>query len=190
MIAILKLGNYQSVQNALTKLNVKSIVTLDQNAIETCDALILPGVGEFGSVMQSLGDLTNVIKTYEKPFLGICAGMQVLFNASQESPGVTGLGIIKGNVEKFKGVITPQIGWNKLENIKSELFEKEDYVYYVNSYYCNPLENVTTSTSFYGTNFCASVQKNNFYGVQFHPEKSGEYGLKILQNFTRLSKCK
>lgn len=187
MIGIIKTGNYQSVANALTHLKVKSITSLDEKTLNQADALILPGVGEFETVMKSINALIPFLRSYRRPFLGICAGMQILLDKSEESPGVQGLGIIRGKVEKFEGIRVPQIGWNKLENISGHLFEREGYVYFVNSYYCSPAEEVATSTSFYSKNFCASLRKNNFYGVQFHPEKSGDYGLKILENFTRLS---
>lgn len=189
MIGIIQIGNYQSVANAFKKLNIQTAVSLDQQTLSACDALVLPGVGEFSTVMQSIAPLAPFLRSYKKPFLGICAGMQVLLYESKESPGAKGLGVIKGKVEKFQVVRTPQIGWNKLENITSPLFEKEDYVYFVNSYYCVPKEEVTIATTYYGENFCAAVRKNNFFGVQFHPEKSGEFGLKILQNFARLTTC-
>ncbi|MFH2106826.1 MAG: imidazole glycerol phosphate synthase subunit HisH [Candidatus Micrarchaeota archaeon] len=184
-------GNAASVKNALDKLGVGSVITSNIEKMEKCDSLILPGVGAFGNAMDSLKGKIQMINDWKKPFLGICLGMQVLFERSDENPEAEGLGIIKGSVRKFNGIRTPQIGWNKIENVKGQLFDKEGFVYFVNSYYCKPdaNENVTTSTTNYGIEFVSSVRKNNFYGVQFHPEKSSEFGLKILERFARLSKC-
>ncbi len=187
-IGIIKIGNATSVQNALKKLRIDSIISNDENELTTCIGIILPGVGAFGNGMKTIEKLAPFIKKLDKPLLGICLGMQLLFEESEERPGVRGLGLIKGSVKKFSGVRTPQIGWNKIENTHGALFEQEGRVYFVNSYYCAPEELVTTSTANYGINFTASIQKNNLYGVQFHPEKSGVFGLAILERFARLCK--
>ncbi len=189
MIGIIDVGNAKSVENALEKLGYSSVRTIDSTIISKCNGIILPGVGEFGTVMQQIDPLSPLIKRWKKPFLGICAGMQVLFESSEESPSVEGLGIIKGKVKKFQNIRTPQIGWNKLENSTNPLLGKEEYVYFVNSYYCVPREKAITSTAKYGINFAASINKENYYGVQFHPEKSGECGLEMLNKFARLVVC-
>ncbi len=190
MIGIINIGNACSVQNALTKLGYDSKITCDKDALIACDALILPGVGEFGTVMNSIKPLVPVIKNWKKPFLGICAGMQVLFEMSEESPTKRGLGIFRGKVKRFQNIRTPQIGWNTLENVRGNLITAKGYAYFVNSYYCVPdKQSIVTSKTTYGITFASSVGKNNFLGVQFHPEKSGEYGLEILDRFGRSFIC-
>ena len=118
------------------------------------------------------------------PFLGICLGLQILFEKSEEAPNVDGLGILKGEVKKFQQGKIPQIGWNKIETTKNNSFLTNNYFYFVNSYYVKPQdENITSSYCEYYTKFCASIEKDNLTAVQFHPEKSGEIGLKILKAF-------
>lgn len=186
-IGIISMGNATSVQNALRKIGVESIVTRDRAELEKCAALIIPGVGSFASGIKTIKNLIPLIKKWNKPLLGICLGMQLLFESSEESPGVKGLGLVKGTVKKFIQVRTPQIGWNQI-SVNGSLFDKNGYVYFVNSYYCVPNESVASSTTDYGITFVSSIKKDNLYGVQFHPEKSGEFGLLILRRFVRLCK--
>ncbi len=186
MIGIIKTGNSGSVSSALEMLGFYCFISDNPEKLSKSDALILPGVGSFGQAVKSLSRLRNLILNWKKPFLGICLGMQVLFEKSEESSGVKGFGIIKGEVRKFQNIRVPQIGWNKITNLSGPLLDGQCYVYFVNSYFCVPNESVKTSTTSYGIDFTSSIQKNNFYGVQFHPEKSGEYGLKILERFARL----
>ena len=187
IIGIIKTGNSGSVENALETLGFNTLVSGEPEKLSRCGVLVLPGVGAFGESMKSLSSLKQFILKWKKPFLGICLGMQVLFETSEESPGVAGLGILKGSVNQFQKIRVPQIGWNKVTNVKGPLFQKPGYAYFVNSYYCVPDELTGTSTTDYGIAFTSSVRKRNYYGVQFHPEKSGEYGFEILENFARLS---
>ena len=183
-------GNTANVKNALEKLGARPIVSPSVREIKNADAIILPGVGAFGAAMKRLSKksqiITNAINS-GKPFLGICLGMQLLLDKSDESEGVNGLGIIRGKVKKFKVKLpVPQIGWNKVENLRGPLFEGIDdfYAYFVHSYYvvCNDEANILGVTN-YGANFTSSVHKDNIYGVQFHPEKSHKFGMKLLKNF-------
>jgi glutamine amidotransferase len=194
-IAIIKYnaGNVQSVQYALKRLGVDSSVTDDHAEIMNADKVIFPGVGNANSAMQSLKEkkLDEIIKRLSQPVLGICVGMQLLCNHSEENDTEC-LGIIDLNVKKFsspgKSYKVPQIGWNTIYNLKSSLFEgvKEDaFVYYVHSYYAEQ-GNETIATTDYIFSYSAVIQKNNFYGVQFHTEKSAAVGDQILLNFLNL----
>ena len=201
MIAIVDYdaGNLKSVEKALAYLQEESVITRDFKEIEKADKVILPGVGSFGAAMDNLKkyELDKVVKEVTasgKPFLGICLGLQLLFNGSEESEGVEGLGILDGEILRIPdapGLKIPQIGWNNLEiNPKARLFKglpENPYVYFVHSYYLkakNP-EDVAAST-FYSTQIHASVERGNVFACQFHPEKSSEVGLKILKNFIDL----
>ncbi|MDB5198781.1 MAG: imidazole glycerol phosphate synthase, glutamine amidotransferase subunit [Chitinophagaceae bacterium] len=194
-IAIIKYnaGNVQSVQYALERLGYSAVVTDDHNEIKNADKVIFPGVGNAYSAMQSLKEkkLDELIKQLTQPVLGICVGMQLLCNHSEEND-TTGLGIIDLNVKKFvsekNNFKIPQMGWNNIYNLSSPLFEdvKEDsFVYYVHSYYAE-IGKETIATTDYIFPYSAVIQKNNFYGVQFHTEKSAEVGDKILLNFLNL----
>ena len=194
-IAIIKYnaGNVQSVQYALERLGYNAIVTDDHNEIKSSDKVIFPGVGNAYSAMHSLKEkkLDEVIKQLTQPVLGICVGMQLLCNHSEEND-TTGLGIIDLNVKKFvsekSNFKIPQMGWNNIYNLSSPLFEgvKEDsFVYYVHSYYAEAGKE-TIATTDYIFPYSAVIRKNNFYGVQFHTEKSAEVGDKILLNFLNL----
>lgn len=187
MIAIIDYGagNAGSVKKAFDYLGVDSIITSDPQEIINADRVVFPGVGNFGEVMIMLKEkkldliIKNVI-SLEKPFLGICVGLQVLFEQSEESPDIPGLGIFKGNVTKFKQGKIPQIGWN---NINSTLFG-EGYTYFVNSFVVQPQQKeIIAATADYNGEFVAAIQKDNVWATQFHPEKSGAFGLKILQKF-------
>ena len=186
-------GNVQSVQYALERLGYNAIVTDDHNEIKSADKVIFPGVGNAYSAMQNLkeNNLDEVIKQLTQPVLGICVGMQLLCNHSEEN-NTTGIGIIDLNVKKFisenADFKIPQMGWNNIYNLSSPLFEgiKEDsFVYYVHSYYAE-VGKETIATTDYIFPYSAVIQKNNFYGVQFHTEKSAEVGDKILLNFLNL----
>jgi glutamine amidotransferase len=201
MIAILDYdaGNIKSVEKALTYLGEDAVITRDRDVIMASDKVILPGVGAFGDAMGRLREykLENVIYDVvdeKKPFLGICLGLQLLFKSSEESPGVTGLGILDGEILKIperEGLKVPQIGWNNL-NIKkgARLFDGIDgspYVYFVHSYYLKAdNEEDVAATTHYSVDIHASVEKGNVFACQFHPEKSSETGLKILKNFVNL----
>lgn len=201
MIAIIDygLGNLTSVKNAFNKLGIPVIVTSDLKKIRQAKALILPGVGAAGEGMKNLKakDLDKIIREEidkGKPILGICLGMQLLFEFSEED-STNCLGLVKGTVEKFNGNLkVPQIGWNDVNIQSSSPFKSNNkllkgisdgtYFYFVNSYYCNPDDKKFISgTTNYEKDFCSVLEKDNIYGVQFHPEKSGDNGLKLLNNF-------
>jgi len=199
------LGNMFSISQACSKVGLKTTITSDPNIICNSDALILPGVGAFGDAMKSLEQL-NLIDTIRdfaktgKPFLGICLGMQLLFNESEEFGTHKGLGLIEGKIHKFRFTQTepkcikiPQIQWNKIyfkiENAWNDTslsgVENNSFMYFVHSYYAKPHdESLILSYSKYADlEYCSSVKKNNITGIQFHPEKSGELGINIYKNW-------
>ena len=191
-IAIIKYnaGNIQSVLYAMERLGVEAEVTDDAEKINAADKVLFPGVGEASSAMQSLieNNLDQVIKDLKQPVFGICVGMQLLCNHSEENDTKC-LGIVPVEVKKFKStqqvIKVPQIGWNSIYNLKSELFkdiEDKSFIYNVHSYYAADSE-YTIATCNYGIEYAAAVKKDNFYGVQFHTEKSAVIGDKILKNF-------
>lgn len=203
MIAIIDYdaGNIKSVEKALLALGEEVIVTSDARQILEADGVILPGVGAFGDAMEKLKDygLVEVIhQVVEKktPFLGICLGLQLLFESSEESPGVKGLGILEGQIVRIpdgEGIKVPHIGWNSLTYPnKGRLFEgiaENSYVYFVHSYYLRAKEeSIVTAATEYGTYIHASVEKDNVFACQFHPEKSSDVGLTILKNFIQITK--
>lgn len=194
-IAIIKYnaGNVQSVQYALQRLGQSSVVTDDHEEIKNAGKVIFPGVGNANAAMQSLKEknLDEIIKHLTQPVLGICVGMQLLCNYSEEDD-TKGLGIIDLNVKKFsfenKSYKIPHVGWNNIYNLSSPLFDgvnKNSFVYYVHSFYAETGRETIGKTD-YVLPFSAAVQKNNFYGVQFHTEKSSEVGDKILLNFLNI----
>ncbi len=201
MIAILDYdaGNIKSVEKALEYLGQEVRITRDREKILSSERVILPGVGSFGDAMGKLRDykLDQVIyDVVEKkiPFLGICLGLQLLYESSEEAPGVTGLGLLKGIIKRLPdqpGLKIPHMGWNSL-NIRKDaaLFqgiEDNSYVYFVHSYYLQAEEEEeVAATTFYSTRIHASVEKDNIFACQFHPEKSSAVGLKILENFIAL----
>jgi imidazole glycerol phosphate synthase glutamine amidotransferase subunit len=196
MIAIIDYGagNLQSVKNALDRIGVLSLITDDPAAILNADKVIFPGQGHFGSCVLALQEkgLFNVIKeaAATKPFLGICIGMQLLFEKSEEAKGVLGLGILKGEVRKFSmGQKLPQIGWNQLHSIDNEYLNGKFY-YFANSYHCIVQEEThVLARAFYGESFVCAVEKGPLLAVQFHPEKSGPVGMKLLESFVRGRRC-
>lgn len=201
MIAIIDYdaGNLKSVEKAFEYLNEKAVITRDRRDILNADKVVLPGVGAFGDAMNNLRkfNLDSVIHELVDsriPFLGICLGLQLLFESSEESPGIEGLGILKGKIVKFKSennLKIPHMGWNSLylQN-EGKLFkgiEDGAYVYFVHSYYLvADDEEIVKATAEYGTTIHASVEEDNVFACQFHPEKSSATGLKMLQNFAKL----
>jgi imidazole glycerol phosphate synthase glutamine amidotransferase subunit len=193
MIAILNYGsggNVGSMKNALDYLKVDSVITDDSQVIANADALIFPGQGAFRDAMESLErkNLVSVIKAHiasGKPFFGICIGYQVLFEGSEEAPGILGLGVFKGRCVKFRSGKVPQIGWNMLSS-KNKLFPN-DFVYFVNSYYPIPEDAGITAveTTYAGKTFVSVVQKDNITATQFHVEKSGSVGIEILRKWAK-----
>ncbi len=203
MIAIIDYdaGNIKSVEKALLFLGQQAVVTRDEKTILEADAAILPGVGAFGDAMVRLNDmgLSPVIKRFvreeKKPFLGICLGLQLLFESSEECPGTEGLSLLKGKILRIpegEGLSVPHIGWNNLTfPNKGKLFDLEGspYVYFVHSYYLKAEESeIVTARTEYGVSIDAAVEKDNLFACQFHPEKSGQKGLRILRNFCGLVK--
>ena len=201
MIAILDYdaGNIKSVEKAFKILGEETILTRDFSVIKDADKLVLPGVGSFAAAMENLKKYECDKAIYDfvasgKPFLGICLGLQLLFDSSEESPGVQGLGLLKGEIKRIpdaEGIKVPHIGWNSLDfPNKGRLFEgihEGAFVYFVHSYYLKAREEgIVTATTEYGCHIHASVQKDNIYACQFHPEKSSTVGLKILENFAKL----
>lgn len=180
-------GNIQSIKFALQRLGFDAVLTQDETQIRAADKVIFPGVGEASSAMQKLkiSGLDKVIPTLKQPVLGICLGMQLLCNFSEEG-ATKGLRIFDVDVIKFSNSVkVPQIGWNQISNLKSSLFEgisENEYMYLVHSFYA-PVCKETIATSNYGIQYTTALQKNNFYGVQFHPEKSSTAGEQILKNF-------
>ncbi|MCI9024056.1 MAG: imidazole glycerol phosphate synthase subunit HisH [Dorea sp.] len=198
MIAILDYdaGNIKSVEKALKLLGQEVTVTRDREAILKADKVILPGVGAFGDAMEKirrygLYEVIHEVTGRGTPFLGICLGLQLLFERSEESPGAEGLGILKGEILRIPdapGLKVPHMGWNSLEfRENGRLFEglqKEPYVYFVHSYYLKAAdEGIVTAVTEYGTQIHASVESGNVFACQFHPEKSSDVGIRILKNF-------
>ena len=196
MITIIdyKSGNLKSISNGFKKIGVDYRITDDKEIIAASDYLVLPGVGAFGSAMENLKPFEDVIHEHvacDKPFLGICLGQQVLMSSSEESPGVKGLDLFKGNVELLgEGVKIPHMGWNQVDVCNdSPILEgiDKEYFYFVHSYHVIPDdESIIAGTCDYGGSVVASLSQNNLFSTQFHPEKSGVAGLKILKNFTNL----
>lgn len=195
-----QIGNLRNVEKAFQKLGYQAEISSEVEKIKKALVLILPGVGNFGRAMENLNNLNLTNQLVEKiragtPILGICLGLQIFFENSEESPEVAGLGVLKGKVKKFPAtpdLKVPQIGWNSLKIEKKDepmlqnLNQENPMVYFVHSYYVVPQEKeiITASTS-YGLEFASAVHSQNIWGVQFHPEKSGAIGLKILDNFAK-----
>lgn len=194
-------GNIKSVENALHYLGEEAVITRDKDTILGADRVILPGVGAFGDAMEKLRtyELDKVIQevvVQNTPFLGICLGLQLLFESSEESEGVEGLGILKGKVIRLpeeSDLKIPHIGWNSLKYPNhGRLFAgiaEDSYVYFVHSYYLQAQDpSIVTAATEYGTLIHASVEQGNVFACQFHPEKSSEVGMQILKNFLTISK--
>jgi imidazole glycerol-phosphate synthase subunit HisH len=184
------MGNLRNVRRAFESLGQEVVITASDAAIAAAGTLVLPGVGAFGEAVKridGLGLRTSLMRHVEqkRPLLGICLGMQLLFEASEESPGACGLGVLKGTVKRFaEGLHVPHIGWNDVNPSKSSpLFPRGGGVFYfVHSFYA-PTSSWTVATTEYGVTYSAAVQKENVYGVQFHPEKSEKVGLGLLGEF-------
>ena len=198
MVAVIDYGagNLHSVKNALDFLGAKSIITKNKDEILSADHIILPGVGSFGDAMECINNsgLTDTIRKAadgSRPFLGICLGLHLLFEKSEESPEANGLGIFKGSVVKIPdcGLKIPHMGWNNIELAKESriLPDSNEFMYFVHSYYIEPLDSdIISSHTVYGEKLAVSIEDGNVFAVQFHPEKSGEAGLSILKKFISL----
>ena len=194
MIAIIdyKMGNLRSVENALKRLGAEFCVTADPAVIRSADRVLLPGVGNAAEAMHNLREagLVEVIRSLRRPVLGICVGMQVMCRHSEEGD-VDCLNIFDSRVKRFvpaPDVKVPHMGWNQIGNLESKLFKGLDggsYVYFVHSYYPELCPD-TIATSRHGVMFSAALKYENFYGTQFHPEKSGDVGERIIENFLKL----
>lgn len=199
-------GNLRSVTNVLELLNVDFKLIKDAESIRTATKIILPGVGHFGQLSSALDELKIRDSLHEQiesgvPYLGICLGMQILFENSCEAPQAIGLGLMAGSVTKFeKSERIPHMGWNTLDEVKQSRLIKsalvnssvsnanthcELFAYYAHSYFC-PVVAQTVFTTTYGDQFSAVIESNNIFGVQFHPEKSGDFGRLVMQNFASL----
>ena len=200
MIAIIDygMGNLKSVTNAFQKLRADAVITRDRKVIEESSAIVLPGVGAFGKCIENLESfgLLDFIKDLimnDKLYLGICLGMQILFESSEEAPGVKGMGFVKGTVPRFKGDMkVPHMGWNSIERVKGaevlEGIKDGEFFYFVHSFYCKPEEDVVATSTSYGIDFASSIQKKRVFACQFHPEKSQRVGLALLKNFLKMAK--
>jgi glutamine amidotransferase len=183
-------GNIQSIQFALERLGFEGVLSDNWNEIQKADKIIFPGVGEASSAMKKLKEsgLEKLIPTLKQPVLGICLGMQLLCNSTEEG-NTKGLGIFDVDVVKFSSKVkVPQMGWNTIYNLKSPLFEgnkENEFMYLIHSFYAKKCKETIASTN-YEVEYSSALQKNNFYGVQFHPEKSGVFGEQILKNFLNL----
>ena len=183
-------GNIKSIQFAFDRLGVTAVLSNDIELIKAADKIIFPGVGEASSAMNKLKDtgLIDEIKKLKQPVLGICLGMQLMCNKTEEGQ-TEGLGIFDVTVKRFSNSVkVPQMGWNTITNLKSRLFDgipDKEYMYLVHSYYAENNECAIATTD-YELPYASALQKNNFYGVQFHPEKSGRSGERILQNFLKI----
>lgn len=201
MIAIIDYdaGNVKSVEKALQFLGQEVVLTRDKELLLSADKVILPGVGAFGNAMDKLYqyglvDVIHQIVEKGTPFLGICLGLQLMFESSEESLGVAGLGLLKGRIVRIPekdGLKVPQIGWNDLQFPKESRLFKDfkggEYVYFVHSYYLQAAEESdVAATTEYGVHIHAAVERGNVFACQFHPEKSADVGLKILKNFIDL----
>jgi len=183
-------GNIQSIKFAIQRLGFQAVLSDNEAEIRDADKVIFPGVGEASSAMAMLKStgLDKVIPTLKQPVLGICLGMQLMCNYCEEG-NTKGLNIFDVAVKRFNGnEKVPQIGWNQIENLKSDLFKgihEKEYMYLVHSYYV-PVNKETIATTNYGLKYASALQEKNFYGVQFHPEKSSKAGAEILRNFLKL----
>jgi len=213
MIALVDygMGNLRSVEKALARVGADVRIMSDAKSVRAAEAVVLPGVGAFGDCMKNLrtGKLTDAIREFigsKRPFLGICLGMQGLFEWSEESPGVEGLDVFRGSVPRFAanpdhevgagGLKIPHMGWNQLRIRRRNCpllqgVNDGSYVYFVHSYYCQPKSrSLVCGTTDYGIEFCSMLWDDNVFATQFHPEKSQAVGLRMLENFVRLTEAK
>ena len=185
-------GNIQSIKFAIQRLGFEAVLSSDVKEIQSAEKVIFPGVGEASSAMKKLrgSGLDKIIPQLKQPVLGICLGMQLMCNSSEEG-NTKGLGIFDVDVIKFNSTVkVPQIGWNQIKNLSTNLFkdiEEKAHIYLVHSFYA-PLCDATIATCDYDITYSAALQKDNFYGTQFHPEKSSEIGERILLNFLNMEK--
>ncbi|MDD5090345.1 MAG: imidazole glycerol phosphate synthase subunit HisH [Candidatus Wallbacteria bacterium] len=188
-------GNLSSVQKAFSQIGAQTLVLESLSGLERCRCLVLPGVGAFGPAMRGLMDMEFVWPLKEwiasgKPFLGICLGMQVLFSGSEESQGTAGLGLFSGTCRKFTAGKVPQIGWNRVSAGEGSGLLKgmnREYFYFLHSYFVDCCEDsVSVGTAEYGLTYTCAVERGSVAAVQFHPEKSGEAGLRLLKNWVEL----
>ncbi|MFZ4621165.1 MAG: imidazole glycerol phosphate synthase subunit HisH [Bacteroidota bacterium] len=190
------LNNLRSVQKAFEKVGAAAFISDKADELRKADKLVLPGVGAFGQAMENLRilGLDTVLDQHvaaERPLLGICLGMQLLFTKSFELGEFTGLNYVKGEVKLFPSKVKiPHMGWNQVEIVRSSPFmkhvEEKSFVYFVHSYYVDPTDDVTVARTEYGTRFTSIIEQKNIYGIQFHPEKSQIAGLQLLKNFTEI----
>lgn len=203
------MGNLRSVAKALARVGADVRIVHDAQGVRAAEAVVLPGVGAFGDCMKNLEQckLTDALREFigsKRPFLGICLGMQGLFESSEESPGVKGLEVFRGSVPRFhfsgtergSGLKVPHMGWNRLRVRRRDCpllrgVDNGSYVYFVHSYYCQPSDSsLVCGTTEYGIEFCSMLWDENVFATQFHPEKSQAVGLKMLENFVRLTGAK
>jgi len=186
-------GNLKSICNMLEFLGENYQISSDANVIMSAEKIIFPGQGHFAQAMKKLNDknLVEPIKfaiENNAKFLGICLGLQILFEKSEEAPNIAGLSVIKGEVKKFRQGKIPQIGWNKIKTTANNSFLEDDYFYFVNSYYVAPQDkSIISSTCDYGIDFAASIEYKNLTALQFHPEKSSEAGIKFFKKWLNKS---
>ncbi|HJP16928.1 MAG TPA: imidazole glycerol phosphate synthase subunit HisH [Acidimicrobiales bacterium] len=200
LIAVLDygIGNLRSAQKALESLGAEARLTSEVESISAADAVVLPGVGSFGRCISALEesglkDLTRLVAEQAteggRPFLGICVGLQMLYEGSEEAPGLQGLGVIGGEIQRLSTAEKlPQMQWNSLKTQNHAMFDgnqEESWAYFVHSY-AAPISSNTIATCTYGEEVCAAIAKSNLWATQFHPEKSGKVGLQILRNFLSL----
>jgi len=189
-------GNLHSIKNALDYLGLKNRLVKDEKGLKNMERIILPGVGAFGAAITKLKKIELLERLIEwlkadKPYLGICLGLQLLFESSEEAEGVSGFGILKGRMRKFQMSKIPQIGWNSVEVIKPSPIlksqSKKVYFYFLHSYYLDtPEEEIVLGRTEYGVSYPSVINKGNIYAVQFHPEKSGKVGLDLLKRWVEL----
>ncbi|MHB1050061.1 MAG: imidazole glycerol phosphate synthase subunit HisH [Bacteroidota bacterium] len=190
------LNNLRSVQKAFEKAGAQSFISDKGHELRTAEKIVLPGVGAFGTAMENLRKLglIEVLNDHvasRQPMVGICLGMQLLFTTSHELGEFRGLGYMRGDVRQFSSPVkVPHMGWNQIETVKESPLVKNvienSFAYFVHSYYVEPLDDITVAITEYGHRFSSIVQKDNIYGIQFHPEKSQETGLQLLKNFASL----
>lgn len=180
-------GNLRSIANMLYYAGEDFTISSKETDIKSASRIIFPGQGHFKQAMENL-EKKNLVETIKnsiksgKPFLGICLGLQILFEKSEEAPGQSGLAVIKGEVKKFKDIKVPQIGWNQINTTNNNTYLKNEYYYFVNSYYVEPEnKNIISSTTNYSIDFCSSIQYENLIAVQFHPEKSSQAGIDFFK---------